>query len=120
MRFYLILLSEIHNQTADEKFFKQVFSKKWEWWRYFPLSIILATPQDVYTNTLIAMLTESYGPSFFTVMEIDIKDVGGVMPGNKKDLEKGKTPLSWFYHLRDPKYIPKWERENDKAKEETK
>lgn len=117
MRTYLINLSDIPSREADEKFFSKVFLHNLEWWRYFPLSFILLTPDNIYTNTLMSWLTESYGAIFFSVMEIDIKDVGGVFPASKKYYESGgQNPFLWFQHIRSKDFIPKWEQmEKDKA-----
>lgn len=112
MRFYLINLSEIPSESCDKKFFKKVFDNKLEWWRYFPLSFILATPDDLYTNTLSSWILNSYGAIFFTVIEIDIKDVGGAFPTKFEYFKKGGVnPFDWFKMIRAPKYIPKWEKE---------
>lgn len=115
MRTYQINLSHIPSQESDSKFFNKVLKHNFEWWRYYPLSFILLTPDNIYTNTLISWITESYGPIFFTVIEIDIKDVGGIFPASQEYYKAGgQNPFEWFYRIRDPKFIPKWEREKQK------
>lgn len=111
MRTYLINLSNIPSSEADGKFFKKVFEEKLEWWRYFPLSFILLTPDNIYTNTLTTWLFDSYGAIFFTVMEIQIKDIGGIFPAPKEYYEKdGKNPFAWFTEINKPDFVPKWEK----------
>lgn len=127
MRTYLINLIDIPSESADKKFFDKVKKHNFEWWRYFPLSFILLTPDDIYTNTLTAWIAECYGTIFFSVMEIDIKDVGGIFPAfgiKKEDIEKDinkiPNPFSWFYIIRDPKFVPKWERVKSETSSEDK
>ena len=127
MRTYLINLIDIPSENADEKFFKKVHEHKLEWWRYFPLSFLLLTPDDIYTNTLTSWLVECYGAIFCAVIEIDIKDVGGIFPAynvkeeiTKDNLKNIPNPFAWFSHIKNPNFIPKWKREETKDSEESK
>lgn len=123
MRTYLINLIDIPSETADKKFFDKVRSHNFEWWRYFPLSFILLTPDNIYTNTLTSWLVECYGVIFFTVMEIDIKDIGGLYPAYEiknddvKNANNIPNPFTWFHIIKDPKFVPKWERVKKDSKE---
>lgn len=114
---------DIPSQDADKKFFDKIHEHNLEWWRYFPLSFILLTPDDIYTNTLTSWLLECYGPIFFTVMEIDIKDVGGMYPvyGAKNiEIDNIPNPFAWFRIIKDPKFKPKWELVKTKDSENSK
>ncbi|WGQ15562.1 hypothetical protein [Sphingobacterium faecium] len=113
MRIYLVTISDIPSFESDEKFKDFIVENKYEWWRYMPLVWALATPDSVTTNSLIAKITECYGAIFSFVLEIDVKDVGGVYPASKEMVEnmpKGWTPFEWFAKVRDPNYVPSWNR----------
>lgn len=112
MRYYIIILSELDSKDNDQKFADIIDNNKWEWWRYTALNWILATPDSVSTNQIINYAFEAYGPSFITALEITINDVGGIFPASKEYYESGgKNPFLWFNEIRDPKFIPRWERE---------
>ena len=53
---------------------------------------------------------ESYGTIFFTVIEIDIKDFGGVFPRYKYEKMGDIDPFTWFNNIRSKDFIPRWEK----------
>lgn len=122
MRFYIIILSDIPDQECDFKFAKKIQECKFEWWRRTALNWILATPDKVSTNEITSYVVESYGLIFSTILEVNINDVGGVYPTIKSKIEEG-TPFDWFRRIKDPSFIPAWEKNTDdspKSNETTK
>ena len=116
-RIYNIILSDISSTDADFAFGKLIKEKKFEWWRYTPLNWILVTPVSVSTNQIIQYVLESYGAtnSYF-VLEIEINDVGGMIPGYKErgdTSENLKTPFVFFHSINNPKYIFPWEKSSE-------
>jgi len=113
MRTYIIILSNIPNEESDNKFGKYINDNKLDYWRYTPLNYIILTPDFITTTVLILELRNAYGSMFLSVLEIDIKDVGGIFPSNSEF--DGWTPFQWFKKIRDPKFIPRWEKEKIKG-----
>ena len=118
MRTYNIILSDIPNIECDAKFGEYVNKNKLDFWRYTSLNWILLTPDNISTNMLIGEVVNAYGAIFFCVLEIQINDAGGILPGNEemvKEIEKTKwTPFQWFNHIKDPKFVPRWIKESSK------
>lgn len=114
MRTYIVILSDIPNQSCDYKFANRINESKFEWWRRTPLCWVIATPDIVSTNQIISIVVESYGPIFSTVLEVSIKDVGGVYPSTKKEIKD--IPFAWFNIIKDKNFIPSWEKETKKDK----
>lgn len=112
MRTYIIILSEIKDQDSDRKFADFVNKNKFDYWRYTALNWILLTPNSVSTNTLIAEISESYGAIFQCVLEISINDIGGIFPHQKGDVPIGWSPFNWFYEIKKPNFVPRWEKES--------
>lgn len=107
MRFYLIILSDIIGDQDDLKFSEYVQNSKFEYWRYTALNWILATPNNVSTNMILAQVIQAYGHGFNVVLEISINDVAGVFPGSKE--LPAVNPFAWFNLIRENGYVPKWE-----------
>lgn len=116
-RIYIILLTDIKSAEADQSFGIIVRDKKFDWWRNTPLNWILITPITVSTNEIIADVTKAYGGEyFFCVLEIDINDFGGLFPVYNKEFAKSdiqNLPFQFFNRIKNPDYIPAWEREKD-------
>jgi len=113
MRTYVISLSDLPSKEADQKFLDFIEKSKFEWWRYIPTTIVLATPDSISTNFLLSILTDCYGTLFFLVFEVNINDVGGVFPISKEimdNMPKDWSPVFWFDSLKSKDYIPKWEK----------
>jgi hypothetical protein len=111
MKTYIIILSDVKEEDCDIKFAKFVNDNRFEYWRYTALNWILLTPDSISTNQIITKITESYGPIFQCVLEIDINDVGGLFPHKKGSVPKGWSPFLWFKKMKDPNFIPNWEKE---------
>ncbi|WP_413534126.1 hypothetical protein [Empedobacter brevis] len=112
-RIYSVNLSDINSEKDDQNFFNKIIEKKFDWWRYFPLNWVIITPYEVSTNDIILLLSECYNNTFFSVFEINIKDIGGVMPGNKATLDKSikiESPLEFFYKIKAPDFKFNWEK----------
>jgi hypothetical protein len=110
MRTYIIILSEIKDQNSDTKFSEYVNKNKFDYWRYTALNWILLTPDSVTTNVLIAEITQAYGTIFQCVLEVSINDIGGIFPQNKYEGPQGWSPFNWFYEIKKPTFIPRWEK----------
>lgn len=122
MRTYIIILPSIPSDECDLNFSNFLTENKFEWWRYTALNWILATPDSVSTNFLMAKTTQIYNVPFLCVLEVDIKDVGGFFPMSKEAVEqapKGWSPFNWFYQIKDPKYVKNWERKESSTTQET-
>ncbi len=115
MRTYLIILGHIPSEEHDKKFFSIVTENKFDYWRYTAFNWILATPDTISTNFLISKITEAYGAVFTCVMEIDIRDVGGIFPTNEPVTNQSWTPFQWFHKIKDPKFVPAWEKDVSKV-----
>jgi hypothetical protein len=112
MRLYLITLSNINAVESDLTFAEYVNKNKFDYWRYFALNWILLTPDKISTNMLITEMVKAYGTIAFYVMEINIKDIGGVFPMNGEP-PKGWTPFNWFSEIINPEFIPRWEKKSE-------
>lgn len=118
MRTYIIILSDIKSNDSDSKFSKFVNENKFDFWRYTALNWILLTPDSVSTNDLTIKIRECYGVIFQCVLEININDVGGIFPTSKENIEDAKIPFQWFYKIKEPNFVPRWEKES-KTKEKS-
>ena len=110
MRIYNVILSHLPQESSDFKFAKTINDNKFEWWRYTMQNWIIATPDNISTNQIMTYTLDAYGAVFFVILEITINDVGGIFPSKKGDLKEG-TPFEWFYKIKDPSFVPKWEKE---------
>ncbi|WP_343524385.1 hypothetical protein [Pedobacter sp.] len=110
MRLYSIILGDILIPENDKKFSDFVMQKRFDYWRYTPLHWILLTPDDVFTNQLVHDVYKAYGNIVFCVLEISIKDVGGMFPmyGNIPASKNLWTPFHWFENIKRPDFVPKW------------
>lgn len=115
MRTYIIILSDIPSKAADLKFATYVENNKFEFWRYTPLNWILLTPDTVSTNMINAAVVEAYGPIFSCSLEVKINDFAGIMP-TKKEINEAMNPFRWFRAIKEPAFIPRWEKEKEKTK----
>lgn len=112
-RVYNLILTDIENPEDDLKFLKLIQDKKYDWWRRSPLVWIIVTPIEISTNQIIVWTIECYKHNPFYVLEIDIKDFGGIeflLESESKNIDASTNQFVFFRTLVDEKYIPMWER----------
>lgn len=107
MRTYIVILDSIPSTQADSKFAEMMKKNKFEWWRYTALNWIVITPDTYGTSTLLKEAFLAYGEkTFIVVLEININDAGGAIPPTYP----GLNVLAWFEKIKDPSFIPAWEK----------
>lgn len=112
MKFFIVLISDIPSQSNDKTFVQFINKNGIEYWRYFALNWILATPDSFEVSTILKETMEAYGGGIHAaVFEADIKTMMGVLPVYNKPMNELHHAFTWFETMRNKDYKPKWERE---------
>ena len=109
---FTVIMTDIDSYSNDVLFSQDIMEQKFEWWRYSPLNWLLLTPPTTTLKDIISFVYKSYGgDNFFCVLEIDIKDVGGIIPKDRPGvLKDGRDPFAFFENIiKSDKYKFKWE-----------
>lgn len=110
MKIFNIILGDIPNNIANLSFNQFIEQNKIEWWRYTALTYFIATPDSYDVKKIHEQVMTCFPNVISVVFEIDIKNWQGIGPTVQDD-GKSVSFLFWFEKIKDPNFIPAWERD---------